>query len=138
MLTTGTVIKDGIMKRVQRKRTKGFKLPPNTKCVNRGTKWGNPIKLIGDQLYIDAGYRRTILDKWVWLWVGDIDDVVWLYRKLLNGDKFQNKDLQYWSDKLSKLDLNELKDKNLACFCSIFSPCHADVLIEKANSTKLF
>ena len=28
-------------KRIQRKRTKGFKLPTNTKCVNRGTKYGN-------------------------------------------------------------------------------------------------
>ena len=123
------------MIRVQRKRTKGFKLPENTKCVNRGTKWGNPIKIIGDQLYVDAGYRRTILDKWVWLWVGDIGDVVWLYRKLLNGDKFQNKDLQYWSDKLKQLDLKEIEGKNLACFCSLSTPCHADVLIEKANSS---
>jgi hypothetical protein len=123
------------MIRVQRKRTKGYKLPENTKCVNRGTKWGNPIKIIGDQLYIDAGYRRTILDKWVWLWVGDIDDVIWLYKKLWDGTKFKNKDLQYWSDKFKKLDLKEIEGKNLACFCSLSSPCHAEVLIEKANSS---
>ena len=30
--------------RVQRKRTKGFTLPPNTVCVTRGTKWGNPFR----------------------------------------------------------------------------------------------
>ena len=123
------------MIRVQRKRTKGFKLPENTKCVNRGTKWGNPIKIIEDQLYIDAGYRRTILDKWVWLWVGDIDDVVWLYKKLWDGTKFKNKDLQYWSNKFKELDLKEIEGKNLACFCSLYSPCHADVLIEKAKSS---
>ncbi len=34
------------MIRVQRKRTKGYKLPDNTKCVNRGTKWGNPFKVV--------------------------------------------------------------------------------------------
>ena len=34
------------MQRIQRKRTAGFKLPENTKCVNRGTKWGNPYKIV--------------------------------------------------------------------------------------------
>jgi Domain of unknown function (DUF4326) len=28
---------------VQRSRRKGFKLPPNTRCCTRGTKWGNPF-----------------------------------------------------------------------------------------------
>lgn len=32
------------MDRVQRKRTKGAKLPPNTLCVTRPGKWGNPFK----------------------------------------------------------------------------------------------
>ena len=30
-------------KRVQRKRTKGYKLPANTICVNRPSVWGNPF-----------------------------------------------------------------------------------------------
>ena len=34
-----------MIKRIQRKRTKRFKLPPNTVCVNRGTKWGNPFRV---------------------------------------------------------------------------------------------
>jgi hypothetical protein len=29
--------------------------------------------------------------------------------------------------------LPELKGKNLACFCSLDKPCHADVLLELAN-----
>ena len=29
--------------RVQRKRTKGWKMPPNTVYVGRGSKWGNPF-----------------------------------------------------------------------------------------------
>jgi hypothetical protein len=28
--------------RIQRKRTKGWKMPPNTLYVGRPTKWGNP------------------------------------------------------------------------------------------------
>ena len=123
------------MIRVQRKRTKGFKLPENTKCVNRGTKWGNPIKLMAGIIYIDASYRRKILSNWVYYNVGDIEHVVYLYRKLWDGNRFQNPDLQYWSDKFKELDLKEIEGKNLACFCSLSDPCHADVLIEKANSS---
>ena len=121
------------MIRVQRKRTKGFKLPPNTKCVNRGTKWGNPIRLIGDMIYINARHRRKILDRWVYYNVGNIDDVIYLYRKLWDGTKFQNQDLQYWADRFDELDIKELKGKNLACFCSLSSPCHADVLLQLAK-----
>src|SRR6266568_9671393 len=28
--------------RIQRKRTKGWRLPPNTICVSRPSRWGNP------------------------------------------------------------------------------------------------
>ena len=30
-------------------------------------------------------------------------------------------------------DLTELRGKNLACFCKLSDPCHADVLLELAN-----
>jgi len=33
------------MKRVQRKREKGYRLPPNTLVITRGTKYGNPHKM---------------------------------------------------------------------------------------------
>lgn len=31
--------------RIQRKRTKGWKMPPNTVYVGRGSKWGNPYRV---------------------------------------------------------------------------------------------
>ncbi|MDE2106629.1 MAG: DUF4326 domain-containing protein [Patescibacteria group bacterium] len=31
--------------RIQRKRTKGWKMPANTVYVGRGSKWGNPYKI---------------------------------------------------------------------------------------------
>lgn len=34
------------------------------------------------------------------------------------------------------LDLNELRGKNLACWCKLGEPCHADVLLELANEIK--
>jgi len=30
-------------KRIQRKRTKGWRMPPNTVYAGRGSKWGNPF-----------------------------------------------------------------------------------------------
>ena len=32
-------------KRIQRKRTPGWKMPPNTVYVGRPTKWGNPYEV---------------------------------------------------------------------------------------------
>jgi hypothetical protein len=31
--------------RIQRKRTKGWKMPENTVYVGRGSKWGNPFSI---------------------------------------------------------------------------------------------
>ena len=33
----------GMPQRIQLKRTKGWKMPPNTVKVDRSTKWGNPF-----------------------------------------------------------------------------------------------
>jgi hypothetical protein len=30
-------------------------------------------------------------------------------------------------------DLSELRGKDLACYCSLDQPCHADILLELAN-----
>lgn len=119
-------------KRIQRKRTKGWKMPPNTIIITRPGKWGNPLKLVGDCIYIDAGYRRTY-SPWVFYNVGDIDDLIYLYGKLWDGTEFYNKDLQHWADEFKKLDLSELKGKNLTCFCKAGEQCHGDVLLELAN-----
>ena len=32
------------------------------------------------------------------------------------------------------LDLTVLRGRNLACWCSLDGPCHADVLLERANA----
>lgn len=36
-------------KRIQRQRTKGWKMPPNTVYVGRGSRWGNPYKVEGSR-----------------------------------------------------------------------------------------
>jgi len=37
-----------MIERIQRKRTKGFRLPPNTVCVDRSTKLGNPFGAVAN------------------------------------------------------------------------------------------
>jgi hypothetical protein len=108
------------MKRVQRKRTKGFKLPENTVCVNRGTKWGNPFKVVqsGKAYAVCDPDGNTLMDGFasktsasayaVGMYAG------WLDHQLSPG---------------GGLDLGDLEGKNLACFCDLDTPCHADYLI---------
>jgi len=96
-------------KRIQQRRTKGWRMPPNSKSVAGSGKWGNPYdwRKYGCEQAIEK-YREGILGK-----------------DLLSK---RGKELA----RVGK-DLSELRGKNLACFCKIGEPCHADVLLELAN-----
>ena len=107
-------------------------MPENTVYVGRGTKWGNPFKLIGDMIYIDISHRSS-KGNWKVYTMGDITDVVYLYEVLWKNTGFVDKDMQYWSDHFHLLDLSELKGKNLACWCPLDKTCHTDVLIKLVN-----
>ena len=115
-------------------------MPPNTVYVGRPTKYGNPFKLIGDMIYCDASHRRKILSQWV-IWDHDNlynekngnKKVVELYRQWLLGELpienyLGNEIVVPLSSK--KIDLSDLKGKNLACWCPLNKPCHTDILIE--------
>jgi hypothetical protein len=49
-----------------------------------------------------------------------------------DGDRAQCAEL-YRNVKHSARDLDELRGKNLACWCPLDQPCHADVLLQLAN-----
>lgn len=54
------------------------------------------------------------------------------------GDTFTAKQAltlyKIWLEKyFDSEDFDELRGKNLACWCPIDQPCHADVLLEKVN-----
>lgn len=100
--------------RVQISRRKGWRMPPNTVKVDRSTKWGNHI-VVGERRGI--GYRP---------WTAE--DAVDQYRA----------DLEYATSNdrpggSSPTDLSSLRGKNLACWCALDQPCHADVLLDLAN-----
>ena len=85
-------------------------MPANTIYVGRPTKWGNPHK-VGDLIGPFADGPRTTPQI-----------AVERYRDFL---------LQEIG--FGRLNLDEIRGKDLACFCQEGEPCHADVLIEFCN-----
>lgn len=98
-------------KRIQRKRSKGWRMPKNTVYVGRPSRWGNDNK-VGDLYPFIENHLCTL------------DDVIWLYEVDLMA-----------LDAVGMLDdfLAPLRGKDLACECPLDQPCHADVLLRLAN-----
>jgi hypothetical protein len=103
-------------KRIQRKRTKGWKMPPDTVCVDRSTRWGNPFRVGTDILLRYPDNSKVFLAT-----IRTPQQSVEWYRAFT---------LHYHS---GRSRLAGLRGKNLACWCKEGDPCHADVLLELAN-----
>jgi len=95
-------------KRMQLRRTKGYRKPEGAVVVSRPSKWGNPFPLNGDGR--DAGVRQFAVDQYE-LWLRSTT-----MGRLIASDA-----------------LLELAGKDLACWCPLDEPCHADVLLRVAN-----
>lgn len=103
-------------KRIQRQRTKGWRMPKNTVYVGRGTKWGNPFVI-----------THATPSEW---WVMD--------RKYPTANAAQKAAVtryRHYLPHIPALVPNQLRGKDLACWCPLDQPCHADVLLELANGS---
>lgn len=137
--------------RIQRQRTKGWKMPADAVYVGRPTRWGNPF----------AVRRVSPWPRWggpaPWQIVTP-DDRVWEHeesRKPIVGraEADANRyaiavaaavDLfrthigpmgNYEYDAATLVDLRDaLAGRDLVCWCPVGTPCHADVLMEIANA----
>jgi hypothetical protein len=102
--------------RVQLSRKKGWRMPPNTVKVARPSQWGNPF-VVGKPHpsctpeEIAAG-AEPLAREWC----------VETYGALARLGTFG--------------DVSTLRGKNLACWCRLDQPCHADILLELANRPK--
>lgn len=113
-----------IPKRIQRKRTKGWRMPPNTVYVGRGSKWGNPHK-VGKVTKTPYGDVTT---------VQNAAHAVRLFRCWTIGYITARQGIDPpMIAVIGEHQINELKGKNLACWCPLDQPCHADVLLKIAN-----
>lgn len=104
-------------KRIRRSRAKGWKMPENAVYVGRPTRWGNPfiVGKHGNAEYCNQLFAAICLNHLV----------VSADRKCLDAQiRFQKN--------LTK-DLEELRGKDLACWCALDKPCHAEVLLKLAN-----
>lgn len=131
--------------RVQRKRTKGWRMPPNTLYVGRPTKWGNPFRVIyaiGTWMVktdVDDLCTRILIENGHAFYRTKeeaIKDSVKLYEIWLFPYTHKTGRLEdYYISKIHSDEIAELTGKNLACFCPLNQPCHADILLKYANPT---
>jgi len=112
--------------RIQRKRVKGWRMPPGAVYVGRPTKWGNPctvenlsVILLGKD---PATGRQTFGGR-----SPTAEDVVKWFREAAESPEVN---LGWSLDELRAA----LRGKDLACWCPLGAPCHADVLLELANA----
>ena len=101
-------------RRIQLSRVKGWRMPPNTVKVDRSTKWGNPYRvgIDGTAEQCVAKYRAVI-------------------EQSIKLALIPPRELPHPFGR--PLYLGPLRGKNLACWCALDAPCHADVLVEIAN-----
>lgn len=117
-------------RRIQLRRTKGWRKPPDAIVVARPTKWGNPYA-IGDgaDIHVHAdGYSIEV--------ALTADLAVALYRDLMitRTQHFPDEhpeDAAYADRWLA--DLETLRGHDLCCWCPLDAPCHGTVLLEMAN-----
>lgn len=112
--------------RMQRKRTRGWRMPKNTIYVGRPSKWGNCFEW-RDELYDYCECGATIIGALPVLEARRI--AVEKYKMFLKRRwRFVGREAPTFEE-IKK----ELRGKNLCCWCPMDQPCHADVLLEIAN-----
>jgi uncharacterized protein DUF4326 len=120
-------------RRVQLSRARGWRKPPGTVVVARPSRWGNPFR-VGKAYLWPAGDDGTAWPVPTHREPGDHEDgarvvrcpdrataVAW-YRRWAESAHADHARLL-------------LAGRDLACWCPVDEPCHADVLLELANRT---
>ena len=101
--------------RIQRKRTKGWRMPEGCVYVGRPTVYGNPWTIA------DASHLFPGVDRRAW--------VVNQYARELR-ERDGTGELEFVTTEQIR---DRLAGKDIACWCPLDAPCHADVLLRVAN-----
>jgi hypothetical protein len=117
--------------RIQRKRTKGWKMPANTVVVTRPGPFGNPFPISKGT----STHMGKTTDIWsVGTWEGP---AMWFKDTKAEAAELSVAAFKAWIEHPAQSKLlasaKKLRGKNLACFCALDQPCHADVLLKIAN-----
>jgi hypothetical protein len=119
-------------KRIQRKRTKGWRAPEGAVFVGRPTKWGNRWRIVPvNDPHFPFGDAADVLD-------ADRNSIGRFQRYGLSP----RTGAPYWATRKFESEVTpefeaqareELAGKDLMCWCREDQPCHADVLLRIAN-----
>lgn len=113
--------------RIQLRRTKGWRKPEGAIVVARPTNWGNPFTIAGA---LESGFAATE-DAARALCVDAFRSVVTLGLRSEWWFIYGAARIEWMRDHLS-----HLRGHDLACWCPLDQPCHADVLLELANRSE--
>lgn len=124
--------------RIQLRRTKGWRLPEGAVFVARPSRWGNPFRVYHGHSTVGPSWNLA-MESWdhVPSWrctaayvtssapLGP-EAAVDLFRTLIQvRRRDEHERLSDW--------LAPLVGRELACWCPVDQPCHADVLLEFAH-----
>jgi len=98
-----------VPERIRLRRTAGWHKPAGVVVVARPTKWGNPFRFAAGTPVPDRATAVALFRDFV---TGDYDPAQYPSREQIRA---------------------ELAGRDLACWCPLDGPCHADVLLEIAN-----
>ena len=121
------------MKRIQRKRKKGYRQPEGTRYVGRRTKYGNPFRLSKDGHIEFFNIKDNEWQNWSVSSGFKIYDIIDMYKMWVNKELLFGKSVLPEPPTID--DLKELKKyKYLSCYCSLSELCHVDILIKLINN----
>jgi len=128
-------------KRIQRRRTKGWRMPEDAVYVGRPSRWSNPAVVERDpsggyavviSLAVVNGVSAKLRFAWTTSKAAAVEEAVYWFSAGLDR-----------SIREGAIDVAVLRsalgDRDLACWCALEDaegnrvPCHADVLLEIAN-----
>lgn len=114
--------------RIQRRRERGWRMPKGAVYVGRPTRWGNPWRITWETNWDMPFGRGAVVHHAV------TDAILGHVRA---------ESAAHWATEAYRRDLTdeqvdvaqaELRGRDLACWCGLGQPCHADVLLELANN----
>lgn len=147
--------------RIQRQRTKGWRMPAGAVYVGRPSRWGNPVPVDGEWMTWTALALGRRADR-----RGRAETAVAIFRAWITGENrvasvrmtdAGTSEVEFTSGRRATVadlvggfaaaiaeslggprlpvppDLAPLRGRDLACWCPLDQPCHADVLLDLAN-----
>lgn len=146
--------------RIQRSRRSGSRMPQDAVYVGRPTRWGNPF---GFRTYTGLARVPAVLGDGEWEYEGRISadgarhdyhhpggrvtvchvrymtraEVVGTFRRAVLLDPTPSMRMASPSGRFVRFTVEDVRQhlagRDLACWCPLDVPCHADVLLEIAN-----